>query len=83
MLGEIHFHEDGDQDKVRLLIEAVRTVAEKHGGSLREGHLSEDGWKFKVIAPDEKLPIIRKELLADKLPLGIEWTSAKLAQIRA
>ena len=78
-MDEIHFQVDGGGGHIWLVISLVEDVAKSHGGSLIEGRPSETGKKFRVIAPDEKLPLIQKELGVKNLPIGQAWTSDQLA----
>lgn len=80
-MGEIHFQVDKKLTEVEEIIAAIETVATKHDGSLTVGHLSENGRKFTIHAPDEKLEPIQAELEVQKLPRGFAWTSAQLAEM--
>ena len=80
-MGKIHFQVSGGGGHVWLTMEIINDIAQKHGGELSEGGLTEEGKNFTIHADDDKIPIIQEELEKNKLPTGLAFTSDMLARM--
>jgi hypothetical protein len=61
-MADLFFQVDGSMDHILDTMTQVQKVAQEKGCFLEEGHLSENGKKFRVVGVEEKLKLVQKEL---------------------